>query len=151
MLVLLTGSSGFIGYHAAAALLAQGHAVTGVDSLNAYYDPALKKARLAQLDSHKSFRFVPGDLADEATLPRAAGIESYDVILHLAAQAGVRYALTDPGSYTRANLVGHQNVIEFARHHRGLGHLVYASSSSVYSNDPVTPFREDARADRPVS
>ncbi|HEY1632461.1 MAG TPA: NAD-dependent epimerase/dehydratase family protein [Rhizomicrobium sp.] len=151
MRVLLTGSAGFIGYHATAALLDRGHTVTGVDSLNAYYDPALKKARLAQLDGRKGFRFVAGDLADEATLPRAAGHESYDVILHLAAQAGVRYALKDPGSYTRSNLVGHQNVLEFSRHHKGLAHLVYASSSSVYGNDTTAPFREDARADKPVS
>jgi UDP-glucuronate 4-epimerase len=151
MRVLLTGSAGFIGYHTAAALLSRGHAVTGLDSLNAYYDPALKKARLAQLDGHKAFSFVQGDIADEAALPRAAGNERYDVILHLAAQAGVRHALKDPGSYTRSNLVGHQNVLEFARHHKGLAHLVYASSSSVYGNDTAAPFREDARADRPVS
>ena len=151
MRVLLTGSAGFIGYHAARALLDRGHAVTGVDDLNPYYPPALKEARLAGLEGHKSFRFAKADIADAAALTAAAGTERYDAILHLAAQAGVRYALKDPASYTRSNLVGHQNVLEFARNHQGLGHLVYASSSSVYGNDTAPPFREDARADKPVS
>ncbi|HEX3675094.1 MAG TPA: NAD-dependent epimerase/dehydratase family protein [Rhizomicrobium sp.] len=151
MRVLLTGSAGFIGYHAARALLERGHAVTGVDALNAYYTPRLKEARLARLDGHKGFRFVRTDIADAGALAAAAGNERYEAILHLAAQAGVRHALTDPASYTRSNLVGHQNVLEFARRHEGLAHLVYASSSSVYGNDSVAPFREDARADKPVS
>ncbi|HEY2069926.1 MAG TPA: NAD-dependent epimerase/dehydratase family protein [Rhizomicrobium sp.] len=151
MRILLTGSAGFIGYHATRALLARGHTVTGLDSLNSYYDPKLKQARLAGLEGEKGFRFAQADLADADALAVAAGHDRYDAILHLAAQAGVRYALTDPGSYTRSNLVGHQNVLEFARHHEGLGHLVYASSSSVYGNDTVAPFREDARADKPVS
>jgi UDP-glucuronate 4-epimerase len=151
MRILLTGSAGFIGYHAARALLDKGHAVTGVDDLNPYYDPALKRARLAQLDGRKGYRFAQADIADPAALAAAAGDERYDVILHLAAQAGVRYALTDPGAYTRSNLVGHQNMLEFARRHDGLAHLVYASSSSVYGNDTAPPFSEDARADKPVS
>jgi UDP-glucuronate 4-epimerase len=151
MRVLLTGSAGFIGYHAARALLDRGHAVTGVDDLNPYYSPALKEARLAGLEGHKAFRFAKADIADAPALTAAAGHERYDAILHLAAQAGVRYALKDPASYTRSNLVGHQNVLEFARGHQGLGHLVYASSSSVYGNDTVPPFSEDARADKPVS
>jgi UDP-glucuronate 4-epimerase len=151
MRVLLTGSAGFIGYHAARALLDRGHAVLGVDELNAYYTPQLKAARLAQLDGRDGFRFVRADIADAGALAKAAGSERFDVILHLAAQAGVRHALKDPASYTRSNLVGHQNVIEFARHHEGLAHLVYASSSSVYGNDSIAPFREDARADKPVS
>jgi UDP-glucuronate 4-epimerase len=151
MKVFVTGVAGFIGSHLTRALLANGHSVTGIDSLNTYYDPALKKARLAQLDGAKGFRFVEGDIADEGALDNAAGGERYDVIVHLAAQAGVRYALTDPAAYTRANLVGHFNVIEFARKHEGLAHLIYASSSSVYGNDTTPPFSEDARADRPVS
>lgn len=151
MRILLTGSAGFIGYHTARALLDRGHAVTGVDDLNPYYPPALKEARLAGLEGHKAFRFVKADIADSGALAAAAGSERYDVILHLAAQAGVRHALKDPASYTRSNLVGHQNVLEFARHHAGLAHLVYASSSSVYGNDTVPPFREDARADQPIS
>src|ERR1700689_637469 len=151
MRILLTGSAGFIGNHAASALLDRGHAVSGVDDLNPYYDPALKRARLARLEGRNGYRFAQADIADPAALAAAAGNERYDVILHLAAQAGVRHALTDPGAYTRSNLVGHQNVLEFARRHEGLAHLVYASSSSVYGNDTVPPFSEDARADRPVS
>ena len=122
-----------------------------IDDLNPYYPPALKKARLAQLSGRSSFRFVEGDISVAGALESAAAGESFDIILHLAAQAGVRHALKDPASYTRSNLVGHQNVLEFARRHDGLAHLVYASSSSVYGNDTVAPFSEDARADRPVS
>jgi UDP-glucuronate 4-epimerase len=151
MRVLLTGGAGFIGYHAAAALLSNGHDVAALDNLNSYYDPALKKARLGQLVGQSAFRFVECDVADPVAFGAAAGNVPYDAILHLAAQAGVRYGLTDPASYTRSNLVGHQNVLEFARHHAGSAHLVYASSSSVYGNDSKAPFSEDARADKPVS
>ncbi len=148
---LVTGAAGFIGFHTTAALLARGHRVTGLDALNAYYDPALKHARLAQLDGRNGFRFAKGDIAEDGALESAANGERYDVVLNLAAQAGVRYALKAPKAYTRSNLVGHHNVLEFARHHEGLQHLVYASSSSVYGNDSVAPFSEDQRADRPVS
>jgi len=151
MNILLTGAAGFIGYHTTCALLARGHTVVGIDELNAYYDPRLKDARLAELAGQKGFRFVKGDIAAPGVLEGAAAGEQFDAILNLAAQAGVRYALKDPAAYTRSNLVGHQNVLEFARHHQGLQHLVYASSSSVYGNDTVAPFREDARADKPVS
>jgi len=151
MKILLTGTAGFIGSHAAAALLDRGHLVTGIDSLNAYYDPALKQGRLARLLGRDGFHFVQGDIADPAALARAAGDDSYDVIIHLAAQAGVRYALTDPAAYTQSNLVGHHNMLELARHMTSLRHMIYASSSSVYGNDSVAPFSEDARADKPVS
>ncbi|MGB8364662.1 MAG: NAD-dependent epimerase/dehydratase family protein [Rhizomicrobium sp.] len=151
MRILLTGGAGFIGSHAAEALLARGHGVTAIDNVNAYYDPALKQARLARLEGRAGFRFARCDIAVTDELRAAAGRQQFDVILHLAAQAGVRYALEDPFSYTRSNLVGHHNVLEFARHHKGLTHLVYASSSSVYGNDTPAPFSEDARADRPVS
>jgi UDP-glucuronate 4-epimerase len=151
MRILLTGGAGFIGFHVATALLGRGHEVTALDSLNAYYDPALKKARLGQLVARRGFRFAECDISDAEALKSAVGDERYDVILHLAAQAGVRYGLIDPASYTRSNLVGHQNILEFARHHRGLAHLVYASSSSVYGNDSKAPFSEEARADKPVS
>lgn len=151
MNILLTGGAGFIGFHATRALLARGHTVTAVDELNAYYDPALKRARLAEIGGAPGFRFVEADIAVPSALAAAAAGERFDVILHLAAQAGVRYALEDPAAYTRSNLVGHHNVMEFARHHDGLAHLVYASSSSVYGNDTKAPFSEDARADHPVS
>lgn len=150
MNILLTGGAGFIGFHATKALLARGHHVTGIDELNAYYDPALKRARLSEIGT-ASYRFVQTDIAAPGALSQAAKDDRYDVILHLAAQAGVRYALQDPAAYTRSNLVGHQNVLEFARNHPGLQHLVYASSSSVYGNDTQPPFSEDARADKPVS
>jgi UDP-glucuronate 4-epimerase len=151
MRVLLTGAAGFIGSHLALSLLDAGHQVTGLDSLNTYYDPALKQARLAWLEGRTGFRFAKADLADTRELAEAVGTGSYDVIVHLAAQAGVRYALTDPRAYTQSNLVGHHNVLELARHMKGLTHLIYASSSSVYGNDTVAPFSEEARADRPVS
>jgi UDP-glucuronate 4-epimerase len=149
MQVLLTGGAGFIGFHLAKALVGRGVSLTLLDDLNPYYAPALKKARLAELEKAGKFRFVQGDIADAAIF---AGLgERYDIVVHLAAQAGVRYALKDPAAYTRSNLVGQQNVLEFARHHDGLRHLVYASSSSVYGNDSKAPFSEDARADHPVS
>jgi UDP-glucuronate 4-epimerase len=151
MKILLTGGAGFIGFHATKALLARGHTMTAVDELNAYYDPALKQARLKELGSLPNYRFVQADIAAPDALSNAAGKDRFDVILHLAAQAGVRYALKNPAAYTRSNLVGHQNVLEFARGHAGLQHLVYASSSSVYGNDTKAPFSEDARADKPVS
>ncbi len=149
MRILLTGGAGFIGHHLAGALIARGHGLTLLDDLNPYYAPALKKARLAELARAGKFAFVEGDIADAATFAKLDG--RFDVIVHLAAQAGVRHALVDPASYTRSNLVGQQNVLEFARHHAGLQHLVYASSSSVYGNDTKAPFAEDARADHPVS
>ena len=151
MRVLVTGGAGFIGFHATKALLSAGHSVTAVDELNSYYDPSLKQHRLDEIGEHGAFRFVRADIAQEGALAAAAGAEHFDVILHLAAQAGVRYAVTNPGAYTHANLVGHAAVLEFARHHDGLQHLVYASSSSVYGNDTKPPFSEDARADKPVS
>ncbi|HUO91772.1 MAG TPA: NAD-dependent epimerase/dehydratase family protein [Rhizomicrobium sp.] len=151
MRILLTGGAGFIGYHAADALISRGHAVMAIDNLNTYYDPKLKEARLARLDGKRGFRFVKVDIAEAAALNEALRGETFDVILHLAAQAGVRYALEDPASYTRSNLVGHQNMLECARRHEGLTHFVYASSSSVYGNDTVAPFSESARADHPVS
>ena len=150
MRILLTGGAGFIGFHAAKALISRRHSVTALDSLNSYYDPALKRARLGELHGVAGFCFAECDIADAAALEAAANHDGYDVILHLAAQAGVRYGLIDPASYTRSNLVGHQNILEFARHH-SIGHLIYASSSSVYGNDSVPPYSEDARADKPVS
>ena len=151
MKIFVTGVAGFVGFHVAAALLDRGHSVAGVDALNNYYDPALKQARLKQLDGRKGFRFVQADIADSDALDRAAGGEPFDVIVHLAAQAGVRYAIENPRAYTQSNLVGHHNMLELARHTKNLGQMIYASSSSVYGNDTKPPFSESARADKPVS
>ncbi len=150
MRVLVTGGAGFIGSHVAESLIARGHEVVGLDNLNAYYDPGLKRARLQRLEGQKAFSFVEADIA-EADQLKARLQGRFDVILNLAAQAGVRYALENPTSYTRSNLVGHHNMLEFARRHDGLAHFVYASSSSVYGNDSKAPFKETACADKPVS
>jgi UDP-glucuronate 4-epimerase len=151
MHILVTGGAGFIGYHASKALLARGHTIVAVDELNDYYSIHLKESRLAELSTAKGWRFAKADIGDANALADAVAREAFDVVLHLAAQAGVRYAVENPAAYTRSNLVGHQNVLELARHQRGLRHLVYASSSSVYGNDTTAPFREDARCDKPMS
>jgi UDP-glucuronate 4-epimerase len=151
MRILLTGCAGFIGFHLATALLKRGHIVHGIDSFQGQYDPALKQARLAQLGGRKGFTFARADIADADAFGAAVGSVHFDVVVHLAAQPGVRYSIENPAAYTRSNLVGHQSVLEFCRHAEGLRHLVYASSSSVYGNNTPAPFREDARADHPVS
>ena len=150
--ILVTGAAGFIGSHVAERLLARGDAVIGVDSVNAYYDPALKEARAARLAERPGFRLVRMDFADApafAALLRESGARH---VVHLGAQAGVRYSLDDPFAYERANLAGHLSVLEACRHHP-VEHLVYASSSSVYGDRPASgaAFREDDRADEPVS
>ncbi len=151
MKILLTGCAGFIGAHLTKALLARGDTVRGIDSLKGHYDPGVKRARLSWLEGQGSFQFHHADIADSAALAAAAGNETFDVIVHLAAQAGVRFAIDDPAAYTRSNLVGHQNMLELARRAKGLQHLIYASSSSVYGNDSKPPFSEDMCADHPVS
>ena len=148
MAVLVTGAAGFIGYHTAEALLARGEEVVGIDDLNPYYDVKLKHARLARLNGRKGFRFIEGDIAEEATFD---GL-SPERIVHLAAQAGVRYSLQNPRAYIRANLMGHLNVLELARGMgEGLKHLVYASSSSVYGGNEKAPFSETDAVEKPVS
>ncbi|MFT5182069.1 MAG: UDP-glucuronate 4-epimerase [Alphaproteobacteria bacterium] len=150
MAILLTGAAGFIGMHVAQALLARGESVIGVDNVNDYYDVALKEARLARLQAHPQFRLERVDIADDGALtPFADGV---DRIIHLAAQAGVRYSLTHPEAYVRANLAGHLNVLEFARAiGDGLTNMVYASSSSVYGGNTKLPFSVDDQVDNPVS
>ena len=150
MTILLTGAAGFIGMHVAQALLVRGEAVIGVDNVNDYYDVALKEARVARLQAHEDFRLERVDISDQDALtPLAGGV---DRVIHLAAQAGVRYSLTNPGAYERANLAGHLNVLEFARHLGDrLTHLVYASSSSVYGGNTKLPFSVDDQVDNPVS
>jgi len=148
---LITGAAGFIGFHTAKALLASGDTVIGIDNLNDYYDPALKDARLAQLRNEKNFSFHTIDIADNAALDALPGRKSIDRIIHLAAQAGVRYSIENPHAYAQSNLVGHLNMLEFARHLDGLKHMAYASSSSIYGGRTDLPFRETDRADEPVS
>ncbi|MBN43537.1 MAG: protein CapI [Alphaproteobacteria bacterium] len=150
MTVLLTGAAGFIGMHVSLALLNRGERVVGIDNLNDYYDVSLKEARLAHLTSHEDFSFVRGDIADLSTV-MAAG-RGVDRIVHLAAQAGVRYSLENPGAYIQANIVGHMNVLEVARSlGKELRQMVYASSSSVYGANTKLPFSVEDQVDKPVS
>ncbi|MBL8482612.1 MAG: NAD-dependent epimerase [Rhodocyclaceae bacterium] len=150
MKVLVTGSAGFIGMHCAQRLLARGDTVVGLDNLNDYYDPALKHARLAQLETAPLFRFERMDVADGAALAALFAREKFDRVVHLAAQAGVRYSLENPHAYVQSNLVGFTNVLEACRHH-ACAHLVYASSSSVYGGNRRLPFSEHDSVDHPVS
>ncbi len=149
-LVLVTGAAGFIGYHVADALLSRGETVLGIDSLNDYYDPALKLARLQQLRQRPRFDFVKVDLADHLALAAALGRVHVDGIIHLAAQAGVRYSFTNPRAYIDSNVVGFLNLLEFARANPPR-HFVYASSSSVYGANTKQPFSLSDRVDHPVS
>jgi UDP-glucuronate 4-epimerase len=149
MRVLVTGVAGFIGAAVARALIARGDYVLGIDSLNDYYSPALKRARLATLDG-PSFAFNHVDFADDAALDSALERENFDRIVHLGAQPGVRYSIQNPRAYFRANLAGHLNVLEIARARR-IVHMVYASSSSVYGTTGTVPFSVDNRVDHPVS
>jgi UDP-glucuronate 4-epimerase len=152
MTVLVTGAAGFIGYHTAAALLARGDTVVGIDDLNAYYDVRLKEARLARLTAQPNFSFQRADIADrdaiEAVFARHADLTG---IVHLAAQAGVRHSLIDPYSYVRSNLMGQVVLLEGARRLGKLAHFVYASSSSVYGANRKLPFAIEDRTDQPMS
>jgi UDP-glucuronate 4-epimerase len=152
MTILLTGAAGFIGFHLARALLARGERVVGFDSVNAYYDVTLKEARLAVLAQHPGFTLIRGDLADRAAvLGLAEAHPTIDRIVHLAAQAGVRYAEVNPYAYVDANLMGQVTVLELARRLSRLTHVVYASSSSVYGGSTKLPFSETDPVDRPLS
>jgi UDP-glucuronate 4-epimerase len=148
--ILVTGAAGFIGFHVAQRLLADGHAVVGLDDLNAYYDPALKDARRAELAKAKAFRFVKLDLADRAGMSALFAEHRFARVVHLAAQAGVRHSLRDPYAYIDSNVQGFINVLEGCRHH-GCGHLLYASSSSVYGANTRAPFRTSDNVDHPLS
>jgi len=152
MNVLVTGVAGFIGFHAAKYLLADGHTVIGVDSLNDYYSTQLKEARLAQIRSNPRFTFRHLDLSEKGALESALGWNCVTHILHLAAQAGVRYSLENPHSYIQSNLMGHLNVLEYARHSHTVEHIAYASSSSVYGErEAQTGFTETDRVREPAS
>ncbi|MDR1853913.1 MAG: NAD-dependent epimerase [Azoarcus sp.] len=150
MKVLVTGAAGFIGMHTAARLLARGDEVVGLDNLNDYYDPRLKEARLARLAAQPGFRFVKMDVADRDGVNRLFAQEKFVRVVHLAAQAGVRYSITNPLAYVDSNLVGFANILEGCRHN-GVEHLVYASSSSVYGGNTKMPFSEHDSVDHPVS
>ncbi len=150
--VLLTGAAGFIGYHVAEALIARGERVIGVDCVNDYYDVRLKEARLDRLARHSGFAFHRLDVSDRAGMAALAAAEpSVEVVVHLAAQAGVRHSLVDPYAYVQSNVMGHLVVQETARRLPRLRHLVYASSSSVYGANRSLPFAEADRVDTPLS
>lgn len=152
MTILVTGAAGFIGFHVAAALLAEGAEVLGLDCFTPYYDTALKEARLAALSARfPAFRLARVDIADGAALARATAGIAIEAIVHLAAQPGVRYSLENPRAYLHANLAGHLEMLELARHASGLRHFVYASSSSVYGGNSKLPFAVADRVDRPIS
>ncbi len=152
MTVLVTGAAGFIGFHVSLALLDRGERVLGVDNLNDYYDVGLKKARLARLEGKPGFAFVRLDVAEEGALAALAGrYPGITRVVHLAAQAGVRHSLVDPGAYIHSNLLGHYAVLELCRRLESFEHLVYASSSSVYGGNAKLPFAVEDRVDRPIS
>lgn len=149
--VLLTGAAGFIGFHVANDLLDKGIRVTGIDNLNDYYPVQLKKDRLALLSKRDGFSFHQVDIADHEALKAVPGAFDAGAIIHLAAQAGVRYSLDNPFAYGQSNLVGHLSILELARHSPAKPRLVYASSSSVYGANTKAPFAEGDRVDHPVS
>jgi UDP-glucuronate 4-epimerase len=149
-MILVTGAAGFIGYHLADRLLRDGAEVAGLDNLNDYYDPNLKRARLARLTGRQGFRFHEVDLADREAIERVFAEDRPTVVVNLAAQAGVRYSLTNPHAYIQANVLGFLNILEGCRH-GGVHHLVYASSSSIYGSNLEMPFSERHGVDHPLS
>jgi UDP-glucuronate 4-epimerase len=148
--IVVTGVAGFVGFHVAGRLLAEGHQILGIDEINAYYDPSLKEARLRLLSGRPGYEFVQMDVADQPKLLERIGPFTPNVIVHLAAQAGVRYSLENPQAYTHANINGFLSVLEACRALKP-SHLVYASSSSVYGANTKVPFAEEDRVDGPVS
>lgn len=153
MKVLLTGAAGFIGFHLTLALLERDDEVVGIDNLNDYYDPALKQLRLDEIAKHpkcSNFEFIKADISDRTFMEQLFSDHSFDVVVNLAAQAGVRYSLENPHAYVESNLVGFVNILEGCRHSK-VKHLVYASSSSVYGMNVKQPFSTDDRVDYPIS
>ena len=150
MKLLVTGAAGFIGMHSCKRLIERGHEVFGIDNLNSYYDPTLKQARLEQLRPSEKFTFEKLDITDEPALRAVFEAKRFDAVLHLAAQAGVRYSLENPMAYVSSNLAGFLNILEGCRKAK-IAHLCYASSSSVYGANTELPFSEEHRVDNPVS
>ena len=150
MHILVTGSAGFIGYHLSEKLLARGDTVTGLDNLNDYYEVSLKEARLDRLKTQPAFTFIRADLQDRPALEALFTENNFDAVINLAAQAGVRYSLENPHAYIDSNVVGFTNILECCRHHK-IGHLVYASSSSVYGMNASMPFSVHDNVDHPIS
>jgi UDP-glucuronate 4-epimerase len=148
--VLVTGAAGFIGMHVSQILLARGDQVVGIDNLNDYYDPQLKHNRLARLQGRPGFEFIKLDVADREGMAALFAQQGFDKVVHLAAQAGVRYSLVNPHAYIESNIQGFTNILEGCRH-SGVQHLVYASSSSVYGGNTLMPFSEHHSVDHPVS
>ena len=150
MKIMVTGAAGFIGMHTSLRLLARGDQVIGIDNLNNYYDVSLKEARLQKLAQHPGFSFFKIDVADAAGMKALFAKEKPQRVIHLAAQAGVRYSLSDPQAYINSNVVGFTNILEGCRHNE-VEHLTYASSSSVYGGNTKLPFSEHDNVDHPVS
>tara|TARA_B100000676_G_scaffold158300_1_gene156061 strand:+ start:729 stop:1709 length:981 start_codon:yes stop_codon:yes gene_type:complete len=152
MKVLVTGAAGFIGFSVSRALLERGDRVVGIDNVNDYYDVSLKEARLALLEQHDGFEFVRADVSDLATLTEISDKHGpFPRVVHLAAQAGVRYSIENPMAYVQSNLVGHASILELCRATENFEHLTYASSSSVYGGNAKVPFSVEDRVDRPIS
>ena len=150
MKLLVTGAAGFIGFHTARRLLERGDEVIGLDNLNSYYDPGLKRARLELLRRHPAFRFVEADIADREAMEGVFEAGRFSRVVHLAAQAGVRYSIINPHAYVQSNITGFLHVIEGCRHH-AVEHLVYASTSSVYGANTRMPFTEQQNVDHPLT
>lgn len=148
--VLVTGAAGFIGFHTCQTLLKRGDRVIGIDNLNDYYDVTLKEARLSNLTGHPAFQFQKVDLADRIAIAKLFQSNKFDRVIHLGAQAGVRYSLENPFAYIDSNITGTLTILEGCRHHQ-VPHLVYASSSSVYGNNVKLPFAESDSVDHPIS
>lgn len=153
MKVLVTGAAGFIGFHVIQVLLSRGDTVVGIDNINDYYETKLKDARLTELAKHslsENFTFIKMDIADRQQMEKLFSVEKFDRVVHLAAQAGVRYSIENPHAYIDSNIVGYTNILEGCRHNQ-VAHLVYASSSSVYGSNESTPFSVTDNVDHPVS
>lgn len=154
--VFVTGVAGFIGSNLAKRLLAEGIKIYGIDNMNDYYDVHLKEYRLAELNKYKSFTFVKGNIADKLLIEKIFFENEFDVVVNLAAQAGVRYSITNPDAYVESNLIGFYNILEACRHScddgkKGVDHLVYASSSSVYGSNEKVPYSTEDKSDNPIS